>query len=245
MTYPENTLPLLTPEEWIVEANKPEQGEELPTILHPFIPPFVRGRATVLGADTEVGKTAFALQAYRNVIDGGHPAAYCTLEMTPADLFQRFQPQFDSAEHCKNWIIEKQAYISQPYIDVREIESIIKTGDFHFVVIDHIHELPFDGHEELARKVRRLASLAPAFNTSLLMLSQMKRPDFDNGEPTKHDYSWTKAIAEVASVALALYRERADSEEVLIYNLKNRFGAKLPFTTLRLNENTITFERVK
>jgi len=242
MRYDEE-LALLNAEEWIEELEDSTAGEPLPTILTPFIPPFMRGRTTVLGAETEVGKTAFGLQAWHYMVDCGIKSAYITLEMTPADLFERLKPQFESADACKNWIRRNQAYVSKPYIDVPEIERIIKSG-FDFVVVDHVHELPFEGHDELARKVKRIASLAPATNTSILMLSQMKQPDFLTGAPTKYSYSWTKAISEVASVGLALYREEEDSDEVMLLCLKNRFGRKTEPINLRLNPRTVTFERV-
>lgn len=237
----DDSEPLLTPKEWLKEIEDTSVGEPIPTILDPFIPHFVKGRTTVLGADTEVGKTVFGIQQFVHAVNMGVPSAYVTLEMTPGDLFVRMLPQFDNDEDkLKDWIVDNRAYVSKPYIDAHEIEQIIKNG-FDFVVVDHIHELPFDGHEDLARKVKRLASLAPATNTSLLLLSQMKRPDFFAGMPTKHDFSWSKAIAEVASVALALYREEDDGDEVLLLNLKNRFGAKFDPLKLRLDSSTVTF----
>lgn len=236
-------LALLDTEEWLKEIEDTTIGEPLPTILSPLIPSFMRGRTTVLGAETEVGKTAFGLQAWKHMVDMGIPSAYVTLEMTPADLFERLKGQFDDAEDAKLWVKENRrtAFVSKPYIDVPDIEKIIKQG-FSFVVIDHVHELPFESHEDLSRKVKRLASLAPATNTGILMLSQMKQPDFLDGLPTKYSYSWTKAIPEVASVLLALYREDAESDEVLLLNLKNRFGKKYDPLRLRLNSRTVAFE---
>lgn len=236
----DDDLALLNAEEWISELEDSTAGEALPTILSPFIPPFMRGRTTVLGAETEVGKTAFGLQAWHYIVDMGVSAAYITLEMTPADLFERLKSQFVSEEACKEWIVRNEAFVSKPYIDVPEIERIIKHG-FDFVVVDHVHELPFESHDELARKVKRIASLAPATNTSILMLSQMKQPDLLSGMPTKYSYSWTKAISEVAAVLLALHREEEDSDEVILLNLKNRFGRKYDPVKLRLDPRTVTF----
>ncbi len=238
----EASVPLLSATEWINSIENPDQGAPIPTLFQPHIPPLVRGRCTVLGADTGEGKTAFGLQAWRHVLDCGHSAAYITLEMTPPDLFARFHPQFDSEDDCKDWIREREAYVSESYCDAHEVERIIKQG-FDFVVLDHIHELPFDGHEDLGRKVRRLASLAPSTNTSLLMLSQMKRPEFGPQAPTKHDFSWTKAIAEVAAVAMALYKEDDHSNYIELHTVKNRFGPKPPPLGLSLNSRTIEFER--
>lgn len=240
----DTTLPLLNPEEWINSVEHTDQGEPLPTIFPGWIPPFVKGRPTVLGAETEVGKTALALQAFKTVLEGGYTGAYITLEMTPSDLFERFAHQFDGAEECKKWIEYHNAFVSQPYVDAHECEQIIKRG-FDFVVLDHLHELPYEGHEDLARKVRRLASLAPATNTALLLLSQVKQPDpFRTGPPTKYDFSQTKAIGEVAAVAFILQMEDKESDYLELHNVKNRFAGKMLPLGLKLNPRTVCFERV-
>jgi hypothetical protein len=241
MEVTDESLPLLQPSEWIEAVESTDQGEPLPTPFAPWIPNYTKGRCTVVGADTEVGKTAFGLQSFKEVIDGGYRACYLTTEMTPADLFQRFHPQFESPEECKDWIKEKGAIVSQPGIDAHEIVQILRQG-FDFVVLDHIHDVPFEGHEDLARKVKRIASLAPYMNTSILMLSQIKQPDpISPSPPSKHDFSWTKAIGEVAAVAFVLHKE--DEGIVELHNVKNRFGSKSLPLSLRLDPFTVTFKR--
>jgi hypothetical protein len=241
----DDELAILNADEWISELEDSTIGEPIPTILSPFIPPLVKGRTTTLGAETEVGKTAFGLDQWFHAVEMGTPSAYITLEMTPADLFERLSKRFESVEEAKDWIKRNKrlAYVSKPYIDVPEIERIIKSN-FDFVILDHIHELPFENHEDLARKVKRIASLAPATNTSILMLSQMKQPDFLEGLPTKYSYSWTKAIPEVSSVLLALYREDEDNpNDLLLLNLKNRFGPKYSPLRVRINGGN-RFEKI-
>lgn len=238
----ETSIPLLSGEEWLEAIEFAKNLVPLPTPFQGFIPPFYRGRTTTLGAETEVGKTVFGLQAFKWVADHELSCAYCTLEMTPADLFERFQHQFESPEECKAWIEEHNVHVSEPYADAHEVERIIRQG-FDFVVIDHIHELPFDGHEDLGRKVKRLASLAPATNTSILMLSQMKQPDPEfRRPPTKYDYAWSKSIAEVSSVLLALWKEDDTDERIEMYNLKNRFGSKYDSFPVELDKQTVTLK---
>lgn len=227
---------------WLNQIDSADQGSPLPTPFQGLIPNFVSGRAFVLGAETEVGKTCFGLQSFYHVVSAGHSAAYVTLEMTASDLFERFWQRFGSREACRSWIKEHDPYVSRSYLDSHEIEEIIQ-GGYDFVVIDHIHEIPFEGHEDLGRKVRRLFSLAPETNTSILALSQMKprNPEFTSGPPTKRDYSWTKAISESASVLTALWRPDEDSPNDLeLVTLKNRFGPKSPPLSLSLNDSTVT-----
>lgn len=238
----EEKAPLLDADGWLAAIDHSEEGEEILAPI-PGMIPFMRGTVTIVGAETYVGKTALGLQCFRHVVDQGKSAAYCTLEMSPALVYKRFWPQFGSEEACREWIEENQPFISRSYLDYQEVEQIILEG-FEFVVVDHIHELPFDGHEDLARKVRRIAALAPVTNTAILMLSQMKQPDpWERRAPQLYDYSWTKAIPEVASVAHALWLPDPDEHgEVEMLTLKNRYGGLVSPMDLRLDPETITFE---
>lgn len=236
-----NAAPLLDPDEWLAVVDNTEEGEEIAAPLGMLS--FMKGAVTTCGAETSVGKTALGLQCFRWVIDAGHTAAYCTLEMSPALLFRRFWPQFGSEEACREWIWKERAMVSHSYLDYEEVEAIIRS-DFDFVVIDHIHELPFDGHEDLSRKVKRIASLAPETNTAILMLSQMKQPDmFDQRAPSLYDYSWTKAIPEVSAICQAIWRPDAEENAVELLTLKNRFGMLASPINMELDRKTITFEK--
>jgi hypothetical protein len=239
----ETEAPLLDGERWLEVIENTEMGEE---ILAPLgLLPYIKGTLTTLGAETYVGKTVLGLQSFRHVVENGYRAAYCTLEMSPPLLFKRFWPQFGSELNAKQWITENEAWVSHSYLDYTEVEKIIRSG-FDFVVIDHIHELPFDGHEDLARKVRRIAALAPETNTAILMLSQMRKPfgdDVSPQAPSIYDFSWTKAIPEVSSVCQALWRPDLDyPDQVELVTMKNRYGPLPDPLSLRLNKTTITFE---
>jgi hypothetical protein len=236
-------LPMLTPEEWIAQAEEDDGGEEL---LRPFghMPPIVKGRVTLLGGATETGKTLLGLQIFREILDLGYKGFYGTLEMTPADIFRRFAPQFENDEEFKQWIVEKGARVSESYVNVSEIESIVRGEDFDFVVVDHAHEFPYENRLDLASKVMRIYRLAPGTNTAILLMAQMRRPDpMFPKPPSKHDYLEWGGFEQMASVALALYREDEHSDDTELYCLKNRFGPKPEPLSLSLNHRSVTFER--
>ncbi len=247
----DHTLPLIDASDWINQVENTDQGDPIPT---PFsnmminnIPPMVKGRMTVVGANTEVGKTVWGIQCFKYVLDNDPSlrACYITTEMTPADIFERLQYQFDSEEECKRWIRHNNAIVSEPGVDANEVAEIIKHGGFDFVVLDHVHDLPFEGHEDLARKVRRIGAMAPFTNTAILMLAQTKQPDpLSRALPTKYDFSYSKAIAEVAALAFILWKEDDHDEELELHCVKNRFGPKSSPLTLRLNPRTVCFETV-
>lgn len=249
-TQSDFTLPLIPPTDWIEQVESTDQGEVLPT---PFawgmnpIPANRKGRMTAVGANTGYGKTALGLQTFRYVLDAekGYKGCYITTEMTPADVFERLQYSFDSPEDCKRWIKDTGAVISQPGVDATEVALIIRDGGFDFVVVDHVHDLPFEGHEDLARKVRRIAAMAPYSNTGVLMLAQTKQPDpLSTRPPSRYDFSYTKAIAEVASLAFILHKEEPDDEDLELHCVKNRFGRESDPLTLRLNRRTVMFETI-
>lgn len=238
----EASAPVLDGAAWIDVVRNSEQGEEIPAPagLHSFI----RGQATVIGAPTKVGKTILGLQSFRYVVDSGYRAAYCTLEMSPSLLFQRFWPMFGSEEACSSWVEQNDPYVSHSYLDVHEVEQILRLG-FDFVVIDHLQELPREGHEEFSRKISRIASLAPETNTAILLLSQMKQPDgFYHGPPRMYDFSGTKSIPEVAAVIQAIWRPDEDSPDVELVTMGHRFQEPNYPVKLRMDRQTITFERV-
>lgn len=244
MTEADTSAPLLDSEGWLNYIDNAENMDEFSPALG--VTPFYRGAVTTLGAETRIGKTVWGLQTYHWVVDAGMRAAYCTLEMSPAQVFKRFWPQFGSPEACRQWIQDNDAHVSHSYLDYQEVERIIREG-FDFVFVDHIHELPFEGHEDLGRKIHRIASLAPETGTTVVMLSQMKQrdPEFDSGPPGIYDYSWTKAIPEVSSVCQAIWKPDADLPRYQLLTLKNRFGPENPPVKLQLNRETITFEEAR
>ncbi len=244
------TLPLIDGDDWIHQVENTDQGEPVPTPYSNVIggiPTMVKGRMTLVGANTEVGKTVWGTQCFVHAVQTNPSirAAYLTTEMTPSDIFERLQYQFPTPEAAKAWIQENDVMISEPGIDANEVTNIIKHGGFDFVVLDHVHDLPFDGHEDLARKVRRIAAMAPYTNTSILMLAQTKQPDpLAKAPPTKYDFSYSKAIVEVSSQAFILWKEEDHEEAVEMWCVKNRFGPKSQPLSLRLNPKTVTFEMI-
>ncbi len=239
-------LPLLGPDEWLEAVDKDESGETLQNPFNGFIPPpLVKGRCAFLGGPTGGGKTALGLQVYRENLTAGHKGAYITLEMTPADLFERFKRQFDSEEECRQWIKDSDAKVTESYISPKEIELLIKKEGLDFVILDHIHEMPYIDRRDLEQEVARIAALAPAEGVAILALAQLRRPDPQFPRPpSKHDFRETGVIEQKGSVLLALYQEDEESNYSQLYTLKNRFGPKYAPIDIKLDEKTVTFSRV-
>lgn len=235
-------IPVLGGDAWVAATEDNENGVHLPTPFDGLLPPLVKGRATFLGGPTGGGKTALALQIYRHVVDAGHASVFVTLEMTPADLFERFARQFEDEQECKDWIVESGASVSESYISPKEIEQLIKSKEYDFVVVDHIHEFPYTDRRDLEQEVSRIAALAPSEGVAILALAQLRRPDPQFPRPpSKHDFRETGVIEQKGAVVLALYQEDEHSNYSQIYTLKNRFGGKYDPLDVYLDERTVTF----
>lgn len=235
---------LLDGQGWLDNIESDESGEPLPNPFDGFLPAVTRGRATLLGGPPEGGKTALGLQYYRQWVDAGYQGVYITLEMTPADLFERLHPQFESEEVCKEWIKEHNAMVTHSYITVSEIESLISRGGFEFVILDHLHELPYQDRFQLEREVKRLLGMAPEHNVALLAMAQLRRPDPQFPKPpSKHDFKESGVFEQKAAVCLQIYQEDEGSRESQIWTTKNRFAPKHPPLDVILDEETVTFRR--
>jgi len=236
-------LPLLDPEQWILDAEDTDSGEPLPNPFDGWLPSITKGRPTLLGGPTGAGKTALALQYYRHILTAGHTGAYLTLEMTPADLFSRFAQQFESEDEAKKWIRGTDGIVSHSYISPGDIEQVLKMG-LDFVVVDHAHELPYEDRLQLEREVNKLMAMAPAHNVALLMLAQLKRPGEFQTQPSKHDFKETGKFEQKAAVILQLWKEDEHDDYLQIWNTKNRHGPKYDPVDVYLDKETITFRKV-
>lgn len=242
-TGPMDSIPILSPEQWVEAAENVESGEPLPNPFDGFLPALTKGRATILGGPPGGGKTALALQYFRHVLDMGHSAIFVSLEMTPNDLFERFARQFDSEEDCKLWIRATGAQVTESYISAPEIEQIMKDG-YELVVIDHLHELQYEDRMQLEREVKRLLAMAPAHNVALLALAQLRRPDpqFPR-EPSMHDFKESGVFEQKGAVLLSIYREDEHSDYAQIWTVKNRFGAKHSPLDVKMDKSKVIFKR--
>jgi len=238
-------IPLLEPEAWIEQVESTDNGEPLPNLFDGFMPSLTKGRAMLLGGPPGGGKTALALQLWRHCLEYDKKAAFVTLEMTPADLFERFARQFGSEEECKQWIREHNAVVTESYISAPEIEQIIRSKEYDLVVIDHLHELQYEDRMHLEREVKKLLSMAPANNVALLALAQLRRPDpqFPK-EPSMHDFKESGVFEQKGAVLLSIYREDEHSDYAQIWTVKNRFGAKHEPLDVKLNKSRVVFEMV-
>lgn len=212
------------------------------------------GRMYALGAYTGDGKTTFALQATRKLCMDGRNVGYFSLEMPEQDLVNRLIAHRGVPLRLTEnpWLLRADEQMLGMYeLAVEEIghwsldvifdtsvnaEKVVETTrdrEYDFVVVDHIHRSAWGDRRQLEANVQQLTNLALEFNIPVLLLCQLRK--FQRGQnmaafprPTIQDFRETSQIADDASMALALWRQRdetgtqyvSDLSEFII--LKNR-----------------------
>ena len=233
--------------EWWEDRETSDAGRKLanPPELDGSIPALTVGRATLLGGPPNIGKTALALQWWRTLLEEGETGPFITLEMTPSDLLERFEKQFETPADCKEWLEKYKPKVTRSYIIPEQIERIITSEQYSFAIIDHLHELPYRDRFQLEAEVKKILNMATEHDIALLALAQLKRPEQFQTEPRLHDWRESGVFEQKASVTLQLWKDPSDlhAEDVTLYNLKHRFEKKWEPVELCLDETAVIFRR--
>lgn len=238
-------LPLLSPSEWLRHVDTDDTGIILPNPFDGFLPPVVTGRFTLIGAPTEGGKTILCMQHFVHCLDRGVSGAFLTTEMNPKDLFERMTYQFAGSEEAREWVLEHEAHISENFISITEIETVMKSRQFDLIVLDHLHDLPYSERIQLEAMVDRLSSLAVSKGFALLAAGQLRRPDPQfYRPPSKHDFKDSGKFEQEAALIFAIEQEDPTINEYNLWTLKNRYGPKPDPLPVRLDPSTLTFRRI-
>lgn len=214
---------------------------------------FRQGRMYALGAYTGGGKTRYALQGARSLATQGRRGGYFSLELPERDLRNgllthrgiplslleepwrlKMDPvmrelYLDGVEEIASWNLD---IIFESGVTAQRIAEIARDREYEFVIVDHIHRFAWGDRRKLEEQVVALTNIALEQNLMLLVLSQLRKyqrgKDFEvYPRPTKDDFRETSQIADDASMALAIWRQRDGSgvrytgaTEVIV--LKNR-----------------------
>lgn len=213
---------------------------------------FRAGRMYAVSAYTGDGKTTFCLQGTRKLCQEGKAGGYFSLEMSAADLRNRLIAHRGVPLRLTEnpWLLKSNpemlnlyelalAEIEEWNLDVifktnTEADYVIETTqdrEYDFVVVDHIHRTAGDRHK-LAEEVQKYTNLALELNIPVILVCQLRKYERGKGtiaypRPTLQDFRETSQIADDASMALAIWRQRdttglqyTGSTELIV--LKNR-----------------------
>ena len=196
---------------------------------------FRKGRMYVVGAYTADGKTSFAQQGTRRLCSQGLRGGYWSLEMSERDLrnrliahkgipFRLLEEPWHLAEYPEHLATYQEAVeeISNWQLDTifdsnattEKIAEVTRDREHDFVIVDHIHRFAWGtDRRKLEEQIVGLTNIALEQNVMLIVLSQLRK--YQRGKdftvyprPTRDDFRETSQLADDASIALAIWRQR-------------------------------------
>lgn len=223
-------------------------------VFTPEVPiTFRQGRMYAVGAYTGDGKTCYAQQGARALAMDNKRGGYWSLEMPERDLRNRFlthkgiplslleepwrlrmdalmyQAYLDGCEEIANWNLD---IIFDSSTTAEKIAEISRDREHEFIVIDHVHRFAWGERRKFEEQIVALTNIALEQNVMLLVLCQLRKStrgkDFDAYPmPSLQDFRETSQIADDASMALAIWRQRdgaglAYTGNTQVIVLKNR-----------------------
>lgn len=197
---------------------------------------FRQGRMYAVGAYQGDGKSRFGLQGTRKLAGEGKRGAYWSLEMPERDVrnallthkgiplglleepwrlkgSEHYQTYLDGLEEIKGWNVD---FICKSIVTAEEIADTAIEREHEFVIVDHVHRLPAKDRNHLEQQVKTLTNIALDQNLMLVMLCQLRKQMRGKDMaaypiPTLTDFRETSQIADDASMALAIWRQRDDA----------------------------------
>jgi hypothetical protein len=241
--------------DWLeqVEKNAAEGGAslglpELKTIIGPISP----GSVMVLGANTNVGKSAFAAEVMLHAADDGSPTGLIAMEdpqlitvarlvspfagVSPKLLVRGLEPErrhkgaLEIAEYGERIFLSECIGGTEQHVCARM--SVMAQRGAKLVIIDYIGEVHASIHQQDRRNevrwvMSRLKQHAMRIGVALIVCSQLSRPkDHDPArEPTKHDLKEAGDLENSAEYIVMMWREKEhDFAPVNLKLAKSKMG---------------------
>jgi replicative DNA helicase len=232
---------------------KPEYVATPWPALDELIGGFSPGGLYIVGARPGEGKTIVGLQSAAQLAHGG-VVAFCSLEMSEADLQMRLLSQYGeihmqslrnhtlNSEQMRRLIVAKQRFVEAPiFIDdhgttmtqIRSfVRSVSRRGKLAAVVVDYLQLIEGGGsptqsrQEAVAEMSRQLKKMARSLNVPVIALSQLNRGNEARTDrtPQLKDLRESGAIEQDADVVLLLNYDKRKRDELQVVVAKNRHG---------------------
>ena len=224
-----------------------------------------RGQLIVLSGYTNEGKSHFAGQLLDQNRKHGRVCLYDN-EMEPAEQAARrvtrgtgvpYGDLLDAklgAEDRARVLDFLNGPVHWPIVDtagwtVEEVALHIRQHRWDFVVIDILHNFPFENEREIAAAVARLKAAAKLARCCIVLVAHVNRGGITGGSrrrPVRSDLRWSGEIENLADAVCFVYREQ-DQETLeptefgFIYLDKCR-GGKLGSEAVRFDSGRLRFE---
>lgn len=197
---------------------------------------FVPGEVTIIAARTSVGKTSLAMAIAANVAKAGHPILFMTLEMTQAQLMERYIEYTGGLE---------KDYPTDMFMDIAaltfmqkhekvtpdSIEGIIKNASeagSQLVILDHLHYFSrgtkTDDVEIISMELSRTAK---KYKLPIIAIAHVRKNPVVGGKPkdtSMDDIRGASFISQDADIVLILNRYKTEPNDLRVTVWKNRNG---------------------
>jgi len=182
-----------------------------------------KGELVVIAAEPSHGKSAFVVNAVKNLADKGCKVVYFSLEMKSEQIVERFLTniceidnqdlRFGRALHLveqresvfKSWLENVNLLIDDLYgFEIGNVEKVVNELEPDFVFIDYAQltsvraKTKTDAIEMYIGAIKQLCNIN---NIGAVVLSQLNR---DESSSRMHRMKWSAALAEAPDVVLML-----------------------------------------
>lgn len=184
-----------------------------------------RGQLIVLSGYTNEGKSHFAAQLldqnrkhgrvclYDNEMDPAEQAARRTTRHTGVPYGALLDGQL-SPEQSKKAMEYLNSDLHWPIVDtsgwtVEEVALHLRQHRWDFVVIDILHNFPFEDERQLSASVARLKAAARLAKCCIVLVAHVNRGGIERGKrrrPVRSDLRWSGDIENLADVVCFVYR---------------------------------------
>lgn len=224
-----------------------------------------RGQLIVLSGYTNEGKSHFAAQ----LLDGNRKHGRVCLydnEMDPAEQAARRATRAQGVPYAalmdgklddrqRSTVLEYlNGPVHWPIVDtagwtVDDVALHIRQQRWDFVVVDILHNFPFEDERQIAAAVARLKAAARLANCVIVLVAHVNRGGTQGGfrrRPVRSDLKWSGEIENLADVVCFTYRKQDEltlepTESGAIYFDKCR-GGKLGGVNTRFNPDRLLWE---
>lgn len=197
---------------------------------------FVAGEVTIVSAKTSVGKTSLALAIAANIAQSGKPILFMTLEMTQAQLMERYIEYTGGLvdDFPKDMFMDIAGLtFMQKHNKVTpdSIEGIIKNASeagAQLVVLDHLHYFSRGSKTDDVEVISmELSRTAKKYKIPILAIAHVRKDTIVGGRPkdtVMDDIRGASFISQDADIVLILNRTLDSPQDLRVKVWKNRNG---------------------
>lgn len=227
--------------------SSPETSETFPSDIHSLdtMQILKRKRLIILGALTNIGKSALAMNIAVASAVAKKKVLFVTMEMSAEDMMERMVSFFSGQSHPTAEERDLALQSISEMSDFRLIEAMGKTSQelysiaireqnqngVDMIIVDYIQKLtdqPIRGETSAAvmnRIMSRLFDLGLKTNSVVIAVSQFNREaNIGTKIPSMSQFKESSAIEQAASAVMILHRENINSADAILRIAKNRHG---------------------